>query len=124
MSVSTAALPPDEDCVAVEDGVAAADGAAVAAAWPDEDWAVDPAWGAAEDGATVAFAAVGVWLACGLADAAATALLAVRAGAIMADAAEATPPTPPWLALPRLPGGLRSVERATACGWPPTATRP
>ena len=61
-------------------------------------WAVDPVWGAAvvagaEDGATVGFAAFGDRLACGLADAEATALLAVRAAAIMADAAESTPPT-------------------------------
>src|ERR1700722_8389226 len=128
MSVATAALPPDEDWVAVEDGVAVADGAAVAAPSPDEDWAVDPVWGAAvvaaaEDGATTAF---GVWLARGLADVAATALLAVRAAAIMADAAELTPPTPrpAWVALPRLAGRLRSVARLAACGWPPAATRP
>jgi hypothetical protein len=78
---------------------------------------------AAEGDATAAFAG---WLARGLADVAATALLAVRAAAIMAEAAELTPPTlrPEWVALLRLTGRLMSVERSAACGCPPAATRP
>ena len=72
------------------------------------------------------FAVFDARLAGSLADAVATALLAVRAAAIMADAAELTPPTPmpAWVALPRLAGRLRSVARLAACGWPPAATRP
>ena len=68
---------------------------------------------------TVGFAAaLGDWLARALADADETALLAVRAAAIMAAAAESTPPTltPAWVALLRLTGRLRSVESWAACG--------
>jgi hypothetical protein len=132
MSVSTAALPPDEDCapeldveLAVGDGVAAG-------AWVGAAWAVAAVWGAgavlagAEDGAAVGFAALADRLACGLADREATARLAVLAARIMADAAESTPPTlmPAWLALFRLTGSDSSSESWAACGWPLPATRP
>jgi hypothetical protein len=124
MSDATAALPPDEDVVAWEVGVAAADGVTVGAA------SVDAIWGAAVlagawDGATVGFAAFDDRLACCLADEA-TALLAVRAAAIMADAAESTPPTlmPTWLTLLWLTGSARSDESWAACGLPVPATRP
>src|ERR1700689_1977509 len=53
MSVSTAALPPDEDCVAWEVGVAVADGVAVAGASVDAAWAA-AVLAEAEDGATAA----------------------------------------------------------------------
>src|SRR3984957_8888497 len=131
MSVSTAALPPDEDCapelaweVALGDGVAAG-------AWVGADWAVAAGWGAAvlagaEGGATVGFAALADRLACGLADREATARLAVLAARIMADAAESTPPTlmPAWVALFRVTGSASSSESWAAWGWPLPATRP
>ena len=81
---------------------------------------------AVADGATDGCAAFDVRLAGALADVAATALLAVRAAAIMADAAELTPPTPrpAWVALLRLTGTARSVQSWAACGWPVPATRP
>ena len=81
---------------------------------------------AVADGATDGFAAFDDRLADCLADAEATALLAVRAAAIIADAAESTPPTlrPAWVALLRLTGSARSVESWAACGLPVPATRP
>jgi hypothetical protein len=131
MSVCTAALPPEEDCVLCGVAVALADGVAVAVGPVDEGWPVDGVWAAAvtlagADGA--AFGRAADWgdrLARGLADEA-TAPLAVLAARIMADAAESTPSTltPTWLALLRLTGSDRSAESRLACGWPAGATRP
>src|ERR1700727_1045410 len=85
MSVSTAALPPDEGCVAWAVGVAATDGGVVAGASVDAAWAAG-VLAEAEDGATVGFAAFDDRLAGCLADAEATALPAGPAAAVMADA--------------------------------------
>jgi hypothetical protein len=125
LQLSVAAVGVGE-ALAVADGVAVG---AVAAAAVEEDRTAEDARGlaaaaAVEDGAAFGFAtAFGDRLACGLADAGATAALAVLVARIMADAAESTP-TPPCVALPRLTGRLVSAESWATGGWPLAATRP